>query len=62
MLVADDAEGLASAIARLAGDDALWQLLSDGGRAQIAGAFGPERCDRELADVLEYLDPIARAA
>jgi glycosyltransferase involved in cell wall biosynthesis len=62
MLVADDPEGLAAAMARLAGDDVLWQLLSDGGRAQIAGAFGPERCDRELADVLEYLDPVARAA
>jgi GT2 family glycosyltransferase/glycosyltransferase involved in cell wall biosynthesis len=62
MLVADDAQGFAAAIARLAEDDVLWQRLSDGGRALIAGAFGPERCDRELADVLDYLDPIARAA
>ena len=62
MLVADDAAGLAAAMVRLAGDDALWQTLSDGGRAQIARAFGPERCDRELADVLEYLDPVAKAA
>ena len=61
MLVADDAAGLAAAMVRLAGDDALWQALSDGGRAQIARWFGPERCDRELADVLEYLDPVTKA-
>ncbi len=62
MLVADAAVDLAVAIARLAEDDALWQRLSDGGRGLIARGFGPERCDRELSDVLEYLDPIARAA
>jgi hypothetical protein len=62
MLVADDALAFAAAIVRLSGDDALWQRLSDGGRALIAEGFGPERCDRELADVLEFLDPVARAA
>jgi GT2 family glycosyltransferase/glycosyltransferase involved in cell wall biosynthesis len=62
MLVATDASSLARSIARLAHDDALWQRLSDAGRALIAESFGPERCDRELADVLGFLDPVAHAA
>ena len=57
MLVADDAPALASAIARLATDDLLWQRLSDGGRALIDEVCGPARCDRELSDVLEFLEP-----
>jgi GT2 family glycosyltransferase len=62
MLVADDAPALSAAIVRLAMDDALWQRLSDGGRALIDGLCGPARCDRELADVLEFLEPARRAA
>jgi glycosyltransferase involved in cell wall biosynthesis len=62
MLVADDAPAIASAIARLATDDLLWQRLSDGGRALIDEVCGPARCDRELSDVLEFLEPVRRAA
>jgi GT2 family glycosyltransferase len=62
MLVADDAPAIASAIARLATDDLLWQRLSDGGRALIDEVCGPARCDRELSDVLEFLEPARRAA
>src|SRR6185437_5572144 len=62
MLVADDAQALSAAIVRLATDDVLWQRLSDGGRALIDELCGPARCDRELADVLEFLEPARRAA
>jgi GT2 family glycosyltransferase/glycosyltransferase involved in cell wall biosynthesis len=62
MLVADDPAAFARAIARLATDDALWQRLSDGGRALIAKTCGPDRCDQELTDVLEFLQPALKAA
>jgi O-antigen biosynthesis protein len=39
VLVADDAQAFASAIARLHSDPSLWQLLSDAGRANVAKHF-----------------------
>ncbi len=42
VLVADDAEAFAQAIARLHQDQALWELLSFGGRANVRAHFSTE--------------------
>jgi glycosyltransferase involved in cell wall biosynthesis/GT2 family glycosyltransferase len=63
MLVCDDWDAFAGAIVRLSDGDRLWQELSAGGRALVAETLGPDRCQRELAELVEYLGArVARAA
>jgi glycosyltransferase involved in cell wall biosynthesis len=50
----DDPDGLARAVVEL-DDDALWRRRSAAGRQLIAAAYGPDRAERELAEVLEYV-------
>ncbi len=42
VLVADIAETFATAVLRLYGDEALWQRLAAGGRANVLRYFSPE--------------------
>lgn len=50
----DDLDVLADAVVAL-GDDDAWRRCSAAGRALIASAYGPDRADRELGEVLDYL-------
>jgi GT2 family glycosyltransferase/glycosyltransferase involved in cell wall biosynthesis len=52
VLIADDATSFAEAIARLAGDRALWEQLSDAGRRHVVARRGPEAARRGLAEAL----------
>jgi GT2 family glycosyltransferase/SAM-dependent methyltransferase len=55
LLVADDVESFAAAVAKLYGDDGLWERLSANGRALAAERFGPgvavEALERMLAGI-----------
>jgi glycosyltransferase involved in cell wall biosynthesis/GT2 family glycosyltransferase len=63
MRVADDWDAFAAAIVELSGDDELWHELSSGGRRLVSETLGPERCERELADLIEHLQAeLGRAA
>ncbi len=42
VLVADTAEAFATAVLRLYGDEALWQRLAAGSRANVLRHFSPE--------------------
>ncbi|MEU6133216.1 glycosyltransferase [Saccharopolyspora sp. NPDC047091] len=53
VLVADDAAGLAAAVARLLTDDATWSRLSAAGKAGIAAQFGPDVSRAAIAKLLD---------
>ncbi|SFP88755.1 Glycosyltransferase, GT2 family [Amycolatopsis arida] len=53
VLVADSAEGLASHIVRLLGDDELWIRLSESGRSAVERQFGPEQARETLRRLLD---------
>ena len=53
VLLADDAPALAAAIARLHGDPALWQRLSDGGLRVMEAHFGFAAAERALRRALD---------
>jgi hypothetical protein len=55
VLVADDAEAMAAAIARLHGDDALWLQLSAAGLAAAERCFSMETGRRKIAGLLAEL-------
>lgn len=57
----DDPAALAAAVCAL-GDDARWSEASRAGQELIAAAYGPDRADRELGEVLEYLAAPAAVA
>jgi GT2 family glycosyltransferase/glycosyltransferase involved in cell wall biosynthesis len=52
VLVADDAEGFADAVARAYGDEALWTRLAAGGRENIRTHFSPELARAALMQLL----------
>ena len=70
VLVHDDVEGFASSVVRLIDDDALWRVLSVGGREFTAARYTPEAVgplvrrilenhagDQAAAEVLEAVEP-----
>jgi O-antigen biosynthesis protein len=57
----DDPDEFAAAVLEL-GDNDAWRARSAAGRDLIGASFGPGRCERELDEVLEYLETRARAA
>ncbi len=52
VMVAETAEDFADSIAKVCGDRALWQQLSERGNASLAGRFTPEVAEAALRDVL----------
>lgn len=52
-LIADDPDTFAAAVARLYQDEALWQTLSDQGRAHIEARYGESAVRDKLQDLLQ---------
>jgi glycosyltransferase involved in cell wall biosynthesis/aminoglycoside phosphotransferase (APT) family kinase protein len=52
-----DADGLAAAISRLAGDPALARRLATGGREKVAAEFELKSCTRQLLELIDSHNP-----
>jgi glycosyltransferase involved in cell wall biosynthesis len=62
VLVADDPEAFADAVARAYGDKALWTCLAEGGRENIRAHFSPDMARIALTQLLALSRPAARNA
>jgi glycosyltransferase involved in cell wall biosynthesis len=62
VLVADDPEAFADAVARAYGDKALWTRLAEGGRENIRAHFSPDMARIALTQLLALSRPAARNA
>jgi O-antigen biosynthesis protein len=56
VLVADDPEAFADAVARAYGDEALWTRLADGGRENIRRHFSRDIARAALAELFALSD------
>jgi GT2 family glycosyltransferase/SAM-dependent methyltransferase len=56
MLIGGDAQELADRIVRVIDDDALWQALSQAGRALVAATCSPSILDQRIAEMLGASD------
>ncbi|MFN3218269.1 MAG: glycosyltransferase [Acidimicrobiales bacterium] len=59
LLVADDADAIAEAVAGLLVDDGQWHRLSAAGRRAIEQRFAPEVVARAVGDVLQQAVPVS---
>jgi O-antigen biosynthesis protein len=63
MRIADDWDAFAFAMLELTRDETQWRRLSAGGRALVSETLGPDRCQRELEELVEHLQTeLERAA
>jgi glycosyltransferase involved in cell wall biosynthesis len=56
ILVADEPRRFADAVARLYRDEALWNRLSGGGKANVERHFSPEAAAASLEALFEWAD------
>jgi glycosyltransferase involved in cell wall biosynthesis len=57
IVVADDADAIADGLARLCGDDALWERASEAGRALVRAELGPDKCVAALREIVDAVAP-----
>ena len=60
VLVGDDPPGFANAVLNAYRNDALWERLAAGGRANVSRHFSPEVASAAIAELLEVADAKAR--